>query len=371
MAKRKVLHLIDTGGPGGAETIFLDMVVGLSERGWDSVPVVPEIDWLYHALVAAGLPPLVIPFNHSFDVAYVLALRRVIRAHKIDLVQTHLLGSGVYGTLACIGTGVPLTCTLHGQPDIPPTTRFRGVKTRLLRNSDNRVICVSDSLRKHFIQKGDLSDTTITIANGVDASAFSGKGSANIRADLGLPLDTPLVGAVGNVRESKDYPVLILAFAQVLRAQPGAHLVIAGHFFPDGELYTSLLALCDRLGISDSVHFLGFRPDITGFLHDIDAFALSSSDEGFSLATVQAMTLAVPSVVTRSGGPEEIVGDSRGAILVETRAPEALAQALTTLLADPERMGAMAKRGQEHVVEMYSRDKMLDRYETLYQELIS
>src|SRR5687768_5649804 len=111
---RRVLHLIDTGGPGGAETVFLELVRGLPARGWESVPVVPEVDWLQGALRDAGFTADCFATTGRFDLSYVRRLRSMIRRERISLVQTHLLGTSVYATLACLGTTVPIVSTFHG-----------------------------------------------------------------------------------------------------------------------------------------------------------------------------------------------------------------------------------------------------------------
>ncbi len=147
---RRILHLIDTIGPGGAETVYLELVRGLAEYGWDSLPVVPGKGWLDDTLRSDGLEPECFDAAGRFDLGYAQRLRSLIQREHIDLVQTHLLGTSVYGTLACLGTSVPVVSTLHGQPDISPTDRLRAIKVRLLARPANRVVCVSESLRTHF-----------------------------------------------------------------------------------------------------------------------------------------------------------------------------------------------------------------------------
>jgi glycosyltransferase involved in cell wall biosynthesis len=362
----RILHLIDTGGPGGAETVFLELVRRLPEHGWDSIPIVPKVDWLSRSLSAAGFEPIKLAARRTMDLRYLRDLKGILRRERIDLVQTHLLGTSVYATLASAGAQIPVVSTFHGRPDIPSGGRFRQPKSRLLHH--NQIVCVSRSLRQHFLSRGDLGEQTIVIPNGIDLLSFTPGRGTTLRKELGLAASVPLVGAVGNVRPSKAYPSLLEAFAILRKAVPDAHLVIAGQ--QSGALYDDLLSLRSSLGIEDCAHFLGFRADVAQVLSALDVFALSSSSEGFSLATVQAMAMGLPVVATRSGGPEEIVGDSSSALLVEPRDPVELSSAIVRLLSDRRLARELGAAARKHVMERYSVERMAERYSALYERLL-
>lgn len=367
--RHRVLHLIDTGGPGGAETIFLDLAQGLSGRGWESLLVVPGRDWLYNQACESGLTMVEATSPRSFDVAHVLGLRQRIKALGVDLVQTHLLGTSVYAVLACAGTDVPVVSTFHGRPDFPEGGRLGFLKTRLLSAHRNRVVCVSSSLREYFLGQRLLPPSTRVIPNGVALHALQRTETSNgLRAELGIGAETPLVGAVGNVRPSKAYQHLLAAFAAVLREVPSARLVIAGEC--DGPRGDRLKRRRNELGLQEAVTFLGFRDDVSEVLASLDVFALSSLDEGFSLATVQAMALGRPVVATRSGGPEEIIGEDGPGVLVPPGDPEALAQALVRVLRDHRLGEELGSSAAAHVRSRFSMQAMLDAYEALYLEAL-
>jgi glycosyltransferase involved in cell wall biosynthesis len=364
--KGRVLHLIDTRGPGGAETVFLDLVTHLPSLGWEAVTATSGTGWLAESLRSAGMTSILMTSQRTFDLGYVRKLRRVLRDERIDLVQTHLLGTSVYAALACAGTRTPVVSTFHGRPDIRRSERFRRIKVGLLRG--NSIVCVSDSLRKHLVGLGNFDDRIQVVHNGVDLSQFEPGRRTQLRSELGIPADGPLVGAVGNIRMAKAYHVLLDAFAHVRSIQPRAQLVIAGH--PDSEIYEHLMAQCAKLDLSGSTHFLGFREDILEVLGALDVFALSSTDEGFSLATVQAMAVGLSIVGTLSGGPEEIVGNSGAAILVPPNDPRALGSAIIRVLEDDELSSALKEAARERA-EHFSLDKMLDRYDSLYQRVLN
>jgi glycosyltransferase involved in cell wall biosynthesis len=369
-ARRRVLHLIDTGGPGGAETIFLNLVTGLGEHGWDCVPVVPTDDWLAGALRRAGFEPAVMDAMRSFDVGYAAALRRLVREERVALVQTHLLGTAVYGTLATWGTRLPVVSTFHGIADIRATQGLSRLKLRLLGGRRRRLVFVSEPLRAHFLETGTrmAADATRVIPNGIDAELYAPGRDGALRRELSIPEAAPLVGAVGNIRVPKAYDNLLRAFSRVVEAVPEARLVVAGQPLPG--LWEDLLELRRSLGLEASAHFLGFREDVPSILKALDVFALSSSDEGFSLVTVQAMATGLPVVVTRSGGPETIVEDGVSGVLVPPSDPGALADGLLRVIETADRGRAMGEVGRDRAVAEFSLARMVERYAALYEDLV-
>jgi glycosyltransferase involved in cell wall biosynthesis len=379
LTARTIVHLVDTGGPGGAETIFLELVRGLDPSEWRSLPIVPERDWLDRELRAGGAEPPLLESNGAFDVGFLRALRRTFARERPAVIQTHLFTSAVYATVASAGMGIPVVSTLHGEPDIDPGDRLLGLKLRILSGSRNRLVFVSESLRSHVASLGRVAmERAVVIHNGIDCGLFrppvvgvSGEGEddrATVLAGWGLPAGATVVGAVGNVRSSKDYPILLRATRRLLDSGADVHTVIAGQ--ATGELFEELLSLRSELGLEGRVHFVGFLDDVARAVRAFDVFALSSSDEGFSLVTVQAMATGLPVVATRSGGPEEIVQDGVTGRLVPTGDPEALAGAIARVLSSPDRGRAMGAAGRSRATDSFSLDTMIRGYDRLYRDVL-
>jgi glycosyltransferase involved in cell wall biosynthesis len=207
---------------------------------------------------------------------------------------------------------------------------------------------------------------TVVVPNGIDARRFADARPSLLRAELGLQADQVLIGAVGNVRPSKAYDVLLHACAALARNGNERFVcVIAGQ--PTGVLYERLVALHAELELGDRVRFVGFRDDVPALMRSLDIYVSSSSVEGFSLTTIEAMASGVPVVATRSGGPQEIIEDGVDGLLVPVGAPERLADALRELIGDPERRRALATAARDAVTRRYTIDAKLDSYEALYE----
>lgn len=366
----RVLHLIDGGGPGGAETIYLQLVTGLYRRhDWDPVLVLPMEGWLANALRAEGFQPQILDTRRRFDTRYAMEIRRIAKEEGVSLVQTHLLGSSVYATIACWATEVPVVSTFHGMADISPRQGASHTKLRLLGRGRNRLVFVSEPLRAHFVsvQRRLQSTTTTVIPNGVDCDVYAPGPDDALRTELQLAESTPLIGAVGNLRPPKAYDNLLRAFCLVRESVPEARLIIVGQPLPG--LHEDLLGLREALGLSKAVSFLGFREDVARILKSLDLFVLSSTDEGFSLATVQAMATGLPVVATRCGGPETIIEPDVSGLLVPPSDANGLAGAILRALGSRSMRIEMGRRARQRVLGRFSIDKMVERYAELYEGL--
>ncbi len=366
---RRILHTIDTTGPGGAETVFIELATRLMGPSDENIVAITGPGWVDDELRRRGAHVHLLSESGSFDVRYLYGLVRLIRRYRIDLVQSHLLGSGVYCSLAGMICRVPVVSTFHGSVDFGSSEKKLALKVFALNRGSSRCVFVSDSLRKEVVARCRVSRRkAITIHNGIDAAVFTPNRNCALRQELGLADDAIIVGAVGNVRPSKDYDTFLRAAALVRADSPRYQFIIVGE--ASNGLAERLLRLRRDLGLDDAVHFIGFRQDIAALLNSLDVFILSSISEGFSLATVQAMACGVPVVATRSGGPEEIISDGVNGILVDIRSETQLAGAIRRVAENAAIRESLASSALELARSRYTLDTMLARYHALYEGLI-
>jgi len=366
---KTILHVIDTGGSGGAETVFLNTATRLSPGRFRSIAVVGSDGWLAARLRERGMEPVIAPAKGSFNISYLLGLVEIIRREKPDAIVAHLYGSAIYASVAGMLCRRPVVSVLHGQSDVNPRARFAAAKAAIVRRGTSRVVFVSGNLRDELAPALGLDPRHCeVVVNGVDLDVFSPGRHSSIRDELRLPAGTALVGAVGNIRVPKAYDVLLRAAGRVLESGAAVHFAIAGDC--SGALADKLLALRAELGIDRHVTFLGLRSDVANVLRNFDVFALSSRTEGFSIACIEAMACGVPVVSTRSGGPQQILDGGCGE-LVPVDDPAQLADAIRRLLESPAKRGAMIDAALERVRERYSLSAMIDNYESLLDSLIA
>jgi glycosyltransferase involved in cell wall biosynthesis len=367
---KTVVHLIDTGGPGGAEMLFHQLTSGLDASGFRSVPVISRDGWLAEKIRAGGLAPRILPSKGSMNLGYLRRLAGALREERADLLVAHLYGSAIYGSLAGLITRTPVIAILHGQTDVGSGERFASLKAAAVRHGADRVVFVSAQLLDDLRTRLSLDAARCrVIENGVDMAAFRPARNDSLRRELGLASSDLLVGTVGNIREPKDYHSLLQAAQRVRIASTRIHFAHVGE--GSNELHQSLLAERERLGLTGSFHFLGLRNNIAELLNNFDIFALSSTTEGFSIACVEAMACAVPLIATRSGGPETIVEDEISGLLVPVASPGAMATAILRVADDPALRARLAANGRVRAESHFSHTRMIARYRTLIDELLN
>jgi glycosyltransferase involved in cell wall biosynthesis len=190
---------------------------------------------------------------------------------------------------------------------------------------------------------------------------------AELRHSLGVGEAEFLWLAAGRLEEPKDYPNLLRAMAMLRSAAPHARLAIAGR----GPLEQELRTLAASLRLDDVVSFLGFREDVHACMAAADASVLASAWEGLPTVVIESLAAGTPIVSTDVGGVREVIEGGVSGLIVAPKAPQALASAMSSLMArspaDRQRMGAA---GRAYVERSYGVDKVVERWSSLFNDLL-
>lgn len=219
------------------------------------------------------------------------------------------------------------------------------------------LIAVSSKVREHLIDLG-ISDAKIqVIPNGVDLEEFF-PGPAD-RAALSLPEDVPLALFAGDIRTPRKNLSTVL---EALALCPDLHLAVAGD--TTGSPYP---AVARRLGISDRVHFLGFRRDLPDLMRAVDFLVCPSYYEPFSLVLLEGLASGLPVITARTVGAADLLTPACGIVIEEPGDTGALAEALHALALDSEHREAMG-RAARTVAEQHSFHAMAEQYIDLFEK---
>ena len=369
--KRKILHLIETTGPGGAETVLLNIVRRLNRDDFGSLVVIKGTGWLHDQLTSCGIDVRIIDSSKANDWRFIRNICQLVRIEGIDLIHSHLDGMNFYACLIGLISRRPVVTTFHGMVGDWHGT---GVKTRLkftvIRKFATRVVAVSNYLKRELEQKWRFStDNIMMIHNGVDFDIFDKQPqSSSLRTELGFESSTPLIGMVGNIRSPKGYQYFVEAARLVSDRIPQCRFLIVGH--GSGNLLKELTSQIETLGLTGKVILTGFRDDVGQILSQLDIFMLSSLTEGLSIATIEAMGLGKPVVVTDSGGPGEIVRDGETGYLVPPADPRALADRAVELLRNRGLADRIGQAARADVRQRFSLEQNIRSYEQLYRECV-
>lgn len=366
-----VLHVINTGGPGGAETVCANIVRQLDPTRWRPLAVVPDRGWIYCELKNAGVDAFVVPDGARSDMPrYLFTLLQLVRRYDVRVIHGHLFGPSIIASLVGLITRRPVVCTLHGQGDLHPRERARALKFEILNRGASRVVFVSDALRTFFLATGRVRpELTAVIPNGIDAESYMSPRDNQLRAEFGASQSQFLVGAVGNLRPVKNYEIFIRAAAILKSRCADYRFVVIGLI--DDEYGRSIVRLSEELGLGADVRFVGFRDDIARAIGTLDAYALTSRSEGFSISLIEALASGLPVVATKCGGPEQIVDDGITGLLVQNESANAVADAIGLLHSNGELRQRLASNGRAMVRERFTMLEQVRAYEKIYVDCLS
>lgn len=349
---------------GGLEMMVLDLVRLCPEFSVrPMVAVVEEAGDLAGEVTAMGVPFVLLGKRRGIDPGLVRRLASLVREYNIDLLHAHNQGAMFYCGLAGLLTRIPAIYTRHGA-SFGRSRRHQRL-SRLASAMARRVVCVGQDALEVTLKRDRVPRAKARlIYNGADLDRFGRdtRLGAEVRAELGIGLESPVVMSVGRLSPEKDQVGMVRAMAQV----PDTWLVLVG----EGEERGAIEAEAEALGISNRVILTGVRRDVARLLCAADVFALSSLSEGVSIAALEAMAAGLPMVATNVGGNPEIVRPGVTGLLVEPGEPRELATALGELLADPERARSMGRAGRALAEERFSLRAMVGAYCDLYREVV-
>jgi N-acetyl-alpha-D-glucosaminyl L-malate synthase BshA len=359
-------------GVGGSARVAVELAAQLGRRGHDVLlfsrsrpfgmaenPPGVTFCALDGGTAARGLGDLDLNWSAGEIRRAAAGLAHTAMERSIDVVHFHyaspfaLVAQDVRRQL---GTSAPVVIgTLHGT-DV--TIRRDVADLHALRRALSRfdaTTAVSDSHAVLAAATLGLPTMPVTIPNFIDLSRF-----------YPLPARTPgrpRVAHVSNFRAVKDPQRMSRVFLQVRRAVD-AELWLVG----DGAMMPSVRTILADCSDAGHVRFLGLRRDVRPILADTDLLLLTSREESFSMATLEAAACAVPTVAPDVGGLPEVVGD--GGVLYDRDDDTAALDAVLGLLRDPIRRGIMAQAALAQA-KRFSADVIVPRYEALYQLVLA
>ena len=371
----RVCHVMSADLWAGAEVQVATVAAYLAQR-----PDVMLIAALFNdgplatELARIGVPVTVISEQRLGTPRIVEALTRVLRTHAIDIVHTHRYKDTAIGALAAGLAGVPfLVRTVHGHPEPMrgwASWRFRAYNTldrAVLQWFADGMVAVSGGVAKSLEPLGGRYAPVVRLPNGIDlARVKPARARADVRHELGVAPDAPLIGTVGRLSPVKGHAHFLEAARRVLESEPRARFLVVG----DGELRGELTALAARLGLDGRCRFTGSRTDVYDLMSAMDVFVLPSLDEGTPMALLEVMAVGVPVIASAVGGIPDVITDRATGLLVPAEDASALAEACVWYLRNGADAEAFARRARAVVASEFSHATNGDRLVDLYRDVM-
>jgi glycosyltransferase involved in cell wall biosynthesis len=363
----RLLHLVANRWWTGSADPALGLAVSLRDRGHAVAFACIPGDALDAHARAARLPPepglslepRARPWVWLRDAA---ALRRLVRARGIELVHTHLTHDHCLAVLALRGLATPVVRTLHHRRAARggPARRWLFRRTAAVFAASEAIATAARAAR---LTRGPLA----VIPGAVDISRFTPEADPSaVRQELRLG-PGPVVGCVARLVPGRGHDVLLEAAARLRSRWPMLRVLLVGR----GDGRPALERRVADLGLGDVVVFAGYRgDDLPEVLTALSCFALlGGGSEESGRAVLEAMAAGRPVIAGRFGAmPESVVEGETGWLVAPD--PEAVADRLAAVLADPETARHMGQAGRRRVLACHTPDRRAVAVEREYAGIL-
>ncbi len=358
-----IIHLISNKVWGGGERYALDLCRALEQRGHSTAVITrkghPEVDAPF---LRAGIAVGHLPLRGAIDILSPLILSRILdRMETPVAIHVHNFKDAVVALRARRlmrrrPSGVRIVCTRH---------LVRPAKTGKLDRNTYRdldaIIFVSDAARREFMTTApaELRDNPKihTLHNSIIIPQTSEP--ANKHSDFRFIY-------TGRISPEKGLDTLIEAFAKVEARRPGkARLTICGT--GDSRTVMPIVRTARGLGIDKSIDWLGHVDDVFPEIRKAAVGIMPSKvPESFGLAALEFMSQGIPVIASDNGALPEIVRAGTDGLLVPPASPEALADAMTALIDNPDKAAEMGQNAKKHVENDFAYDAFVSKTAEIY-----
>ena len=366
----RVMNIISDTNIGGAGRVLLNYLRYSDRAQFETWVALPRNSLLKPLLEEAGARVLEVDgiADRSFDRGDVKNLKGLIARERPDLVHTH---GCLSGRIAAKGQRVPVVYSRHSAFPVPAKLRYppgRWVNKLINEHYADRIIAVSPAAAKNLTD-GGISEKKITVMmNGVAPVARRPREETDrLRAHWDLREGDFVLGILARLEDYKGHMDILQAVADLRKEGRPVKLLIAGV----GPYEETLRAETARLGLEDSVRFLGFVSDVAPLLSVLDLqLNASYGTETSSLSILEGMSMGLPAVVSDYGGNPWLIDDGEDGLLFPTRDAAALAGAVARLMDDPETLAHMGERAVEIFHQRFTGEIFAKNIENVYLDTL-
>ena len=306
-----------------------------------------------------------------------LRLARHVGRRRIQIVHADSFDNNLFAVPAA---------WLAGAPVIIASIRDRGVSLTPMQRRVQRIVCRladcvlvnAQSIKEWLAGDGYDPSTIVVIRDGIDLSKFSGPRRPEIRVELDIPPNVPVVVVLARFDATKGIEDFVDAAAIVSWNVPYARFLIVGEgqeasrsgLTEDMAYRQTIFDRIRRLGLQRRVTLTGYRADVSALLTEASVSVVPSLSEGLSNVLLESMAAGVPVVATRVGGTPEAVEHGQTGLLVPPRDPQGLATAIVRILQEPALAARLGAAGRQVVRERFGIDRLMHETEQLYLDLL-
>jgi len=355
---------------GGAEKNLCDIIVNMNPSQFTPYVLALKGGYLTQKLSKSGFHVQINGLQKIFSKDAWVAGKKLysfLKSNRIDVVVTYHHDADIWGGIVARLAGVPVISSRRdmGYQLEPKHIWFYRLFNRIF----TRFITVSDAVKYEIVKREWVNpERIVTIHNGLSLELLDRvKEKKTLSGELGLKSGKVVIGMVASFRPIKGQEYLVEAVGLLVKEFPDIQVVIVG--YNDTEYFKKVFARIEELHLQDYFIFTGSRNDVPNLLNIFDIFVISSLNEGFSNAIIEAMATGKPVIAPDSGGNAEAVEQGETGLLFKTCDSLSLAGSLRELLGNSTTRTTMGEKGRIAVEQKYRLEQMVAKNENLLWEV--
>ena len=372
--KPNVLIIIATGiigGPGKGLFRFLKQAPKL---GFDYTLCNFKASWMkegeyefYERAVTYGIKVHLIKQNFPIDPMLISRAIKIRNRCNNSTIQTHGYKPNVIGFFLKRIIKIPWIAFAHGYTDENRKVKIYNCIDLLVLRYADRVVAVSNSMKKLLVRKGIRSSKIVVIRNVIDKNELiPRKSERDIRTALRIEKKSLVIGVVGRLEPEKGQIVFLKALKKVLQKLPHAKALIIG----DGQERAKLEGYCKANVISDNVIFTGYISNVADYYQIMDLLVIPSFSEGLPNVLLEAMACGIPVIATSVGGIPEVINDKNG-VLIPPGHYIKMSDEIMNLLGHKKKLERLKIKAQGTVLSYLTPESRAKKIVELYYHLLS
>lgn len=365
MQRYTIVHSLCHNQWGGLERRVFNEARWMAARGHRLCIVAPEGSPIFCEAQEEGWDVVAMEFSRASLLPDLFRFRRLLRAMRPDILNTH----GNIDTKAglCAAMGLHIPCIILSRHITAPVPN--SFYNRLLYNTlCHKILTTSESARQQIIQTLSISsDKIFAVPSGIIPPAtLVSQQTAHLKMtrQLQRPQHTRFIGFVGRVTRDKGVDYIVEAFANIHDRFPHYELVLAGHC----DYHDQLTEFIQERSLTGRVHLTGYQEDIWTLYRAFSCTILASvENEGVPQSLIESMYAQCPAVGTNVGGIPEILKDGELGWLVRPRSSADIAAALTNIIEQPAAAMQKVEKASAYVKNHHTIDQMGNRLLHIYK----
>ena len=376
--KCNILYVIENIEFGGGERVFSQIIRGLDKERF-GVFVASNPGGIFEKkLTEVGIKINPVRMTNRYNLGIISQLKKIIKTKDVRIVHSQGGRADFFARIAARIANVPIIISSMAMlvEGYDVSILRKGLYVSIDRWTErwvNKFTVLSEAMRRSLIERHKIPpENIVKIYNGIEIEEYNPdlkelrNKKLEVRRELGLKNDVPVIGAIGRLVWQKGFEYLIRAAPEVLKKCPEARFLIVG----EGPLKNKLILTGEKLNVADRIIYTGFRNDIKEILASIDVLAMPSLSEGLPMVLLEAMAMAKPIVATRIDGVIEVLENSKTGLLVPAKNSHALAEAIVGILKDKAKASFFGQKAREAAKEKFSVKKMVEQIELAYEKLL-